>query len=249
MSRPFSKRLVTYLLALIGGIAGGLILWLVTGFIADFLLGLGGMSAREGGRAMFAFFAVAPFGALAGFALGVWLVLHYQGGYRSVADIAGGLLLVALGAVALVSAGTGVLYLSDDQLAKNSLPPQAKFELRFPAHAKLPDQLQDLSIHLQTDKNTQPARWLTEIGYNGDRLVIVGEVDLAFRTTHRILVVQIKGEPDRLFMLNLAGNPAASPEFGPWQRVDFIDDQPPQAPRKGGAGDEYEIRYRVERAD
>jgi hypothetical protein len=30
--------------------------------VADFLLGLSGMSAREGGRAMVAFFAIGPFG-------------------------------------------------------------------------------------------------------------------------------------------------------------------------------------------
>ena len=84
MSRPFSKRIVTYLLALIGGIVGGLILWLVTGVIADFLLGLGGMSAREGGRAMFAFFAVAPFGA--------WLALSWTPGSCSIIRAATGAL-------------------------------------------------------------------------------------------------------------------------------------------------------------
>ena len=74
-------------------------------------------------------------------------------------------------------------------------------------------------------------------------------MDLYFRTTSRILVLHVAGEPDRLFMLKLAGNPSASAEFGPWQRVDYIDDRPQQAPRKGGDGDDYEIRYRVERAD
>lgn len=46
----------------------------------------------------------------------------------------------------------------------------------------------------------------------------------------------------------VAPDPGAQAEFGPWQRVDYIDDQPQQAARKGGEGDDYEIRYRVERA-
>ena len=46
------NRLVTYLLATLGGAAGAVIGWIVTGLVADTLLGLGGMSDREGGRAM-----------------------------------------------------------------------------------------------------------------------------------------------------------------------------------------------------
>jgi len=61
-------------------------------------------------------------------------------------------------------------------------------------------------------------------------------------------VLRLPGEPDRLFVLKLADNPGAQAEFGPWQRVDHIDDRPQQAARKGGEGDDYEIRYRVERA-
>jgi len=75
----FGRRAVTYGLAAIGGLVGAALLWLSTGFVADFLLGLSGMSAREGGRAMVAFFAIGPFGALLGFGLGVWLVLHQRG--------------------------------------------------------------------------------------------------------------------------------------------------------------------------
>ena len=63
MSRPIGRTIVTYGLAAIGGLIGAILLWLSTGFVADFLLGLSGMSAREGGRAMVAFFAIGPFGA------------------------------------------------------------------------------------------------------------------------------------------------------------------------------------------
>jgi hypothetical protein len=75
---PDNNRLVTYLLAFLSGVSGALLGWIVTGLAANFVLGLTGMSEREGGRAMVAFFSVAPFGALAGLILGIWLVLHYR---------------------------------------------------------------------------------------------------------------------------------------------------------------------------
>ena len=249
MAAPEGNRLLTYLLAFLGGVVGALLGWIVTGFLADFVLGLQGMSEREGGRAMVAFFTVAPFGALAGLILGVWLVLRYQGGYKGFANLAGRGAFVIAGIGAAVALGLWGYIGSDDILAKNGPPPQAKFEIRFPANAALPAKLEGLKIDLNTDKNTMPATWLTELGYDGNRPVIVGGVDLYFRTTSRILVLRVPGEPDRLFVLKLAGNPGAPPEFGPWQRVDYIDDQPQQAPRKGAEGDDYEIRYRVERID
>ena len=57
------------------------------------------------------------------------------------------------------------------------------------------------------------------------------------------------GEPDRLFVLKLAANPPASSDFGPWQRIDYVDDQPGQTPRNAGDGDNYDLRYRVNRAE
>lgn len=247
MAAPEGNRLLTYLLAFLGGVAGALLGWIVTGFLADFVLGLQGMSEREGGRAMVAFFTVAPFGALAGLILGVWLVLRYQGGYRGFANLAGRGALVIAGIGAAVALGLWGYIGSEDILAKNGPPPQAKFEIRLPANA-VPAKLEGLSIDLNTTRNTMPAT-LGGARNEGGRPVIPGEVDLYFRTTSRILVLRVPGEPERLFVLKLAGNPGAQAEFGPWQRVDYIDDQPQQAPRKGSEGDDYEIRYRVERAD
>ena len=105
MSRPIGRTIVTYGLTAIGGLIGAILLWLSTGFVADFLLGLSGMSAREGGRAMVAFFAIGPFGALLGFGLGVWLVLHQRGAHRSIAAFAGAIVT----AIALVAATYGAV--------------------------------------------------------------------------------------------------------------------------------------------
>ncbi len=248
MSRPIGRTIVTYGLTAIGGLIGAILLWLSTGFVADFLLGLSGMSAREGGRAMVAFFAIGPFGALLGFGLGVWLVLHQRGAHRSIAAFAGAIVTAIALVAATYGAVIGFYALTDDVLVRNGPPPQLLFELRLPAGTVLPDKLEGVSVNLDTDKN-QMFSTLTGTTADNDRPVIQGVVDLYFRTSSRILVLHIRGEPDRLFVLKLPSNPPASADFGPWQRVDFIDDKPGQDPRKAGDGDNYEVRYRVKRGE
>ena len=248
MSRPIGRTIVTYGLAAIGGLIGAILLWLSTGFVADFLLGLSGMSAREGGRAMVAFFAIGPFGALLGFGLGVWLVLHQRGAHRSIAAFAGAIVTAIALVAATYGAVIGFYALTDDVLVRNGPPPQLLFELRLPAGTVLPDKLEGVSVNLDTDKN-QMFSTLTGTTADNDRPVIQGVLDLYFRTSSRILVLHIRGEPDRLFVLKLPSNPPASADFGPWQRVDFIDDKPGQDPREAGDGDNYEVRYRVKRGE
>ena len=227
---------------------GAILFWLSTGVVADFLLGLSGMSAREGGRAMVAFFAIGPFGATLGFGLGVWLVLHQRGAHRSIAAFAGAIVTAIALVAAIYGAVIGLYALTDDVLVLYGPPPQLLFELRLPAGTVLPDKLEGVSVNLDTDKN-QMFSTLTGTTADNDRPVIQGVVDLYFRTSSRILVLHIRGEPNRLFVLKLPSNPPDSADFGPWQRVDFIDDKPGQDPRKAGDGDNYEVRYRVKRGE
>lgn len=122
--------------------------------------------------------------------------------------------------------------LTDDVLARNGPPPEAKFQIRLPPNAVLPETLAaSRSTYLETDKNTMPAS-LTEARTEDGRPLIAGEVDLYFRTSSRTIVLSIPGEPDRLFALRLPSNPPASTEFGAWQAVDYVADQPGQGLRR-----------------
>jgi MFS family permease len=194
-------KALTYLLTVLGGIAGALLGFIVTGLFAYGLLGLAGMEDREGGRAMIAFISIAPFGALAGLLAGIYLVLRYRGGYRGFAGVVGRGALIVAGIFAVGALVPWIYGLTDDVLVRNGPPPEAKFEIRSPP------------------------------------------------TASRTIVLSIQGEPDRLFALTLPSNPPASAEFGPWQAVDYVADQPGQGLRKAGAGDVYDIRYRVHRMD
>ena len=248
MSGSLGKSIVTFGLAFLTGIAGACLGWLVTGFAADAILGVGGMSDINGGRAMVAFFTFAPFGAIAGLLLGVWLVVRKRTG-KGFAYVALYSALVVLLCAAVGAATTGVLYLSDDVLVRNALPPQLKFELRFPTNATLPDKFEGVKIDLETDKNTMPGIWESEAKTEDGRTIASGSVEVYFRTSQRFLVLRVPGQPDRLFKLTLASNPKSSPEYGPWQALDFVDDDPNGEIRKAKADEGYEIRYRIERND
>jgi hypothetical protein len=246
MSSP--RPLRTYALAFLAGAAGAVLGWLLTGFAASYFAGLAGVSDMEGGRAMVSFLGIAPFGGLAGLLAGVWLVLRYQGGYRGFAGLAGrGAAVVAALAVA-TGLGLWAYSLSSDVLVTNGPAPQLLFEIRFPPNAVLPAKLEGVRVDLDTDKNTMPAGYLRQAS-DGGREVLSGAIELYFRTSHRIVMLRLAGQPDRLFVLKLDGNPGGTPDFGAWQPVDFIGEGTDGALRKGTRGDDYQIRYRVERAD
>ena len=245
MSTSPANPPLTYLLAFFAGLAGAVVGFVAVGLLGDFVLGLQGMSDREGYRAMVSFFYFAPFGAIAGLLTGSALVLRYQGGIRGFARLAGRSALIGCALAAVAGLGVWAYARSVDILVTNGPTPQLHFEIRMPQGTTLPT---GSEVQLETDKNTMPAAYLRQ-GNDGAKPVLSGAVDLYFRTSHRVLVLRAPGEPDRLFILKLASDPAGSAEFGPWQTVSQVADQPDGGLRRGGKDDDYQARYRVERAD
>ena len=234
--------MATFLLALIGGIAG-----LVAGFFAGAVAGTliasaTHMSNFEGAAGYFAV-ACGLVGTVIGLFLGVWLAFRLRGERKNIGAVAAYSVL-SLGAIVAVSAGIIMLkLLLDDTLNRNAAKPQALFEIRLPPGTTLPENRGGIEVELNTDKNGASAFFHKEWRNDGQRPVISGGVELAYRTTGRILVLKMKGEPDRLFKLKLSGKPGHSDDFGPWQPVDFVAEGAGQ-PRKATPADQYEIRYR-----
>ena len=52
---------------------------------------------------------------------------------------------------------------------------------------------------------------------DGDKPVIAGDVELAFRTAHRQLEIKVKNQPDRLYSIGLPAKAPHTSELGPWQ--------------------------------
>ncbi|MDF0495864.1 hypothetical protein [Bradyrhizobium yuanmingense] len=212
------------------GVAGA-----AAGYIAIFLL----FSVLDlGDRAdpiasgLLALFVYSPLGAMAGAVLASWMVMRSDTGSGSLARNS----LTSLGVVALLCAAAAVSYLvyayatATPWLNPNAANPLLVFEIRFPPGMTVPTSADAISVELQTDINTMPGE-LTPIGFrrDDDQAVITGEVELAFRTSHRQLAVNIQGQPSRIYPIDLTARAPHTPEFGTWRRL----------------GDGSEIRYRA----
>lgn len=129
--------------------------------------------------------------------------------------------LKAIGVViVLVAASVGLYIWYAIQTATPWLKPGnvvLQFELRLPAGAPMPAP-HDVEIELQTDLNRMPGKLRDDgVRRDGERVVIAGEVDLAFRTRHRQVEFKIKGQPERRHEIRLADTAPHAPELGPWQ--------------------------------
>jgi len=179
-------------------------------------------------------FVYSPMGAIAGAVLANWL-MGSAGKHTSNGSIASNS-LKSLGIVALLCI-TGIgLYIAyayataTPWLNRNGATPLLVFEVRFPAGVKVPTSAQGITIELQTDLNTMPGEVNPAAFYrDGDQGIIAGEVELAFRTSHRQLAVTIEGQPSRIYPIDLSARAPHTPEFGTWRRL----------------ADGSEIRYRA----
>ncbi|WP_339038854.1 hypothetical protein WHZ78_13630 [Bradyrhizobium symbiodeficiens] len=214
------------------GVAGA-----VAGYVATFML----FSLLDfGNRAdpitsgLLGLFFYSPIGAIAGALLASRLVTRSGEGADN-----GGVArnsLKSLGVVALLCATAIGIYIAyayataTPWLNPNASNPLLVFEVRFPAGVTVPTSPQGITIELQTDLNTMPGD-VTPAGFyrDGDQPVIAGEVELAFRTSHRQLAVTIEGQPSRIYPIDLTARAPHTPEFGTWRRL----------------ADGSEIRYRA----
>jgi len=236
---------MTYLLALVAAIAGGAAGAFLGASIAAVLAPMLGISSFEGAAGYFAVFIGGPIGGLLGLVLGAVLVLRWRG-HQGFGSVAGRLGVVVIGVAAVAAGIIGLLYLSQDTVNPNGAAPQLAFEIRLPAGATPPGG-NDRPIELQTSKNRMPALVQREAAReDGGRPVIVGLVEMYYRTSQRTLVMTMPDKTDVLFNIKLGGAPKHSPEFSAWQRADYIGEPgKPQARRATGA-DNYEIRYRAD---
>lgn len=235
-----------YLAAIIAGIVAAVVGWFVTGAIAVWIAGVYGMSDFEGGRGMFAFLFVGPLGGLATMAATVWLVLRLGKGSAAMLPSMGRTAAVLVAIALLVAVGI-VIRLYSINTYSNEATPMLEFDLRVPAAMPAPERAK-MNVELHTDRNVGSGQLFSEWSLSGDHRIIHGGVDLAFKTTSRILVVEIPGQPTRLFRLSLSRNPASTPTLSDWRRADHIDVRGEEQPRPAPADDPMEVRYRVRRA-
>lgn len=181
-------------------------------------------------------------GVAAALAVAIVLTVYFRSGYRSSRDI----LKHGLAATAVLALLAFVAYdmrhAAQAYLGINPAKPAVEFEIRLPKAALAA--VSEAQVELVTDRNQKLARMQAALAsdHNG-RTVIRGSVTLDYRTTDRVVVLHLPGQPQRLFKLRLAANPGHSDQFGPWHLVDRIASPGGEAARE--QNDAFAIRYRV----
>ena len=182
-------------------------------------------------------------GVAAALAVAIMLSVYFRTGYRSGRDV----LRHSIAAVAVLAllafVASDMRHAAQAYLGINSNKPAVEFEIRLPMTAV--SVMADTQVELHTDRNQTLAdmqRALT-LDENG-RSFIRGSVQLDYRTTDRVVVLNIPGQPQRLFKLRLPANPSHSDEFGPWHLTDRVASATGE-PVRGEPNDAFAIRYRV----
>jgi hypothetical protein len=182
-------------------------------------------------------------GIAAALAVAIVLSVYFRGGYRSRRDLfkhglAASAVLVLLAFVISDMRSAALAY-----LGLNPAKPAVEFEIRLPKAALAT--ATDTQVELLTDRNQKLAKVQeTLISTPDGRSILRGTVTLDYRTTERMMVLNLPGKMQSTFRLRLPASPSHSDRFGPWHLADDI------VPANGGAvtsdiHDAFAIRYRV----
>ncbi len=183
-------------------------------------------------------------GIAAALAVVILLTVYFRTGYRSLRDIVRHGLAAALALALVAFVAYDMHHAALAYLGINPAKPAVEFEIRLPKTAV--SGVAETQIELHTDRNQRLANVQSGLGSSEDgRSVLRGSVPLDYRTTDRVVIVNLPGQAQCEFRLRLAANPSRSGQFGPWHLADRV-----AAPGKGDEtrteqNDAFSIRYRV----
>jgi hypothetical protein len=183
-------------------------------------------------------------GMAAALAVAIMLTVYFRSRYRSGRDIVRHGLAAAAVLALLAFVVYDMRHAALAYLGINPSRPAVEFEIRLPKTAQ--SVFADSQVELHTDRNQTLARIEGEPAADDDgRSVLRGSVPLEYRTTDRIVILNLPGQALCEFKLRLAASPSHSDAFGPWHLADRV-----ASPTKGDEtrteqNDAFAIRYRV----
>jgi hypothetical protein len=183
-------------------------------------------------------------GVAAALAVAIVLTVYFRSGYRSVRDVVrhGLAATLVLGLLAFVAYDMRHAALAF--LGINPAKPAVEFEIRLPKTAV--SAVADTQVELHTDRNQVLAQVQSALGSSADgNNVLRGSVPLDYRTTDRVVVLNLPGQPQYQFKLRLPANPSPSERFGPWHLADRVASPGRSEATRSGQNDAFAIRYRV----
>ena len=183
-------------------------------------------------------------GVAAALAVAIVLTVYFRSGYRSLRDVIrhGLAATLVLGLLAFVAYDMRHAALAF--LGINPAKPAVEFEIRLPK--AVVSAIADTQVELHTDRNQTLAQMQGGLGTSVDgSSVLRGSVPLDYRTTDRVVVLNLPGQPQYQFKLRLPANPGRSERFGPWHLADRIASPGSTEPVRSSQNDAFAIRYRV----
>src|SRR5216684_4408095 len=147
-------------------------------------------------------------GVAAALAVAIALTVYFRSGYRRGRDVVkhGLAALAVLALVAFVAYDMRQAALA--YLGINPSKPAVEFEIRLPKAAL--SAIVDTQVELHTDRNQQLAHVSGALDSTDGRSVLRGSVTLDYRTTDRVVVLNLPGQAQYEFKLRLAANPTRS---------------------------------------
>jgi hypothetical protein len=232
---------VSYLLALLAGALGAGLGFAVGAGAGLLIVAATNMSNFEGAAGSFAVLVCGPAGAAFGLGLGVWLAARRRG----IAGFAAHLGTTVIGLAAVTVAGFYLAYGMRTHVNPNGPAPRLMFEIRLPPDT-LPPPLREGVVELHTSKNRMPATFARPAPRVEERRSVVeGQVEMAYNTSQRMLILKMADKGDVVFNIRLSGIPRHSKSLGPWQAADHVFEPGQDRARPATAADAYEIRYRA----
>lgn len=186
-------------------------------------------------------------GVAAALAVAILLSVYFRTGDRSGRDIArhgvAAALVLAVALTAFVAYDMRQAALT--YLSINPAQPAIEFEIRLPKSAL--SSISDTQIELRTDRNQTLAKLQDTLELTDGRSVLRGSVALKYRTTDRVVVLNLPGQPQREFKLRLSASPSHSDQFSPWHLADRVNasSSVSNGATNFGPNDDFAIRYRV----
>src|SRR5229473_3963914 len=181
-------------------------------------------------------------GVAAALAVAIILTVYFRSGDRSTRDIVrhGLAAAVVLGLLAFVAYDMRHAALA--YLGINPTKPAVEFEIRLPRAAV--STTADTQIELHTDRNQRLAQVQGALASDDSgRSVLRGSVPLDYRTTERVVVLNLPGQAQCEFKLRLAANPSHSDQFGPWHLADRVASPGKGEETRAEQNDAFAIRY------
>jgi hypothetical protein len=181
-------------------------------------------------------------GVAAALAVAIGLIVYVRSGYRTVRDVVTLALAAAfvLGLLAFVTYDMRHAALA--YLGINPSKPAVEFEIRLPTAAL--SAISDTQVELHTDRNQTLAKLDDAQAAEDGRSVVRGSVALDYRTTDRVVILNLPGRAACEFRLRLPADPGRSDQFGPWHLADRVAPTDASA-APAGPLDAFAIRYRV----